>query len=380
MLNRLAPQLDLTLVADDAPPPPASLVLRHYAVSVVLYGALLALLFLNPWFKSLLRIRAGGVTAGSFYGLLYLAYVVVALPVYLAWRPRSLHNSKNLLLARLLARVWRRAGDWFRRRPAVPLGVSYRETHALTFLFIKLFFGPLMVNSVFQEWNQIHYVVRQFNAASAWTALDCGYLIFVSAVFLLDSLIFVVGYHTEAGCLRNEVRYVETRPLAILVCLACYPPFNLPTLNLFGPSFDNPRIVLLADPHGLLTWLCRLAAVACLLLLLSASYSLFTRASNLTHRGLVTWGPYRYLRHPGYLAKNLFWLMTILPVLVVNPSRPDFHWGEYLLFAGGRLAGFAAWTTLYVLRALTEEQLLSRDPAYTAYCHRVKYRFIPGVW
>ncbi len=123
MLNRLAPQLDLTLVADDAPPPPASLVLRHYAVSVVLYGALLALLFLNPWFKSLLRIRAGGVTAGSFYGLLYLAYVVVALPVYLAWRPRSLHNSKNLLLARLLARVWRRAGDWFRRRPAVPLGI-----------------------------------------------------------------------------------------------------------------------------------------------------------------------------------------------------------------------------------------------------------------
>jgi protein-S-isoprenylcysteine O-methyltransferase Ste14 len=380
MPERLAPEFDLSRTPDHPLPPSTGLVLRHCAVSIVLYGALLGFVILNPWFKGLLRIRAGGVTAASIYLLLYLAYVVLAPTVYLILRPRSLHNSKNLLLAALFGRLVKRLGSAVGRRPGAPLAVSYRETHALAFLLIKLFFGPLMLNAAFEEWNQIRYIVRQFNSDTLWTTLDGGFLIFVSAVFLLDAFIFFVGYHTEAKILRNEVRYVETRPLAILVCLACYPPFNLPTLNLLGPSFDNPRIVVLGEPHGILTWALRIAAAGCLLLLLCASYSLFTRASNLTNRGIVTWGPYRFIRHPGYLAKNLFWLMTILPVLIANPATPGFSWGHYLIFAGSRVCGFAAWCSLYVLRALTEEQLLSRDPEYRAYCQEVKWRFIPGVW
>jgi protein-S-isoprenylcysteine O-methyltransferase Ste14 len=38
------------------------------------------------------------------------------------------------------------------------------------------------------------------------------------------------------------------------------------------------------------------------------------------------------------------------------------------------------WSFIYFLRAVTEERHLSSDPDYLAYCKRVPYRFIPGVF
>jgi len=35
---------------------------------------------------------------------------------------------------------------------------------------------------------------------------------------------------------------------------------------------------------------------------------------------------------------------------------------------------------IYTVRALTEERHLMKDPEYRAYCKKVKYRFIPGVF
>ena len=48
------------------------------------------------------------------------------------------------------------------------------------------------------------------------------------------------------------------------------------------------------------------------LLFLTAIYAWATvafgmRFSNLTYRGILTHGPYRWTRHPAYLSKNLFW-------------------------------------------------------------------------
>ena len=49
---------------------------------------------------------------------------------------------------------------------------------------------------------------------------------------------------------------------------------------------------------------------------------------------------------------------------------------DALLAAGS--AG--AWTCLYVLRALTEEDHLRRvDGEYDAYCLKARYRFVPGI-
>ena len=106
-----------------------------------------------------------------------------------------------------------------------------------------------------------------------------------------------------------------------------------------------------------------------------ASIALGFKASNLTNRGIVGHGPYAFVRHPAYAAKNLAWWIGALPTL-------------YLLYAMGNTRGLcyavlalAGWSTIYLLRAITEERhLLLADNGYAQYMARVRWRFIPGVF
>ncbi len=360
--------------------PPVGLILRHYGVSVALYGSLLALLVLNPWFKGLLSVSVNGVTPLQLYCQLYAFYVVTALPLLLLVRPRSLWGSKNLLVFAVVVR-WARA-MWRRIRsldaPAVTM--SHKEKHALEFLLIKLFFGPLMLSSVFIEIGWCQRFFRQLHPPSLVAKLDFGYIVFVHSVFLADSSLYLIGYHTEAGFLRNQIRYVETNLWRILVCLVCYPPFSQATVSLLGPSFNDPYILVFGDFRGGWTWALRTITVASLCLLMASSLSLFTKASNLTNRGIVSWGPYRFIRHPAYFANIVFWLTTIVPSLIPNPSNVYFSWPSYWMSGAWAVCGFFGWAMIYFLRAVTEEQFLSRDPDYVAYCEKVKFRFIPGLY
>lgn len=81
------------------------------------------------------------------------------------------------------------------------------------------------------------------------------------------------------------------------------------------------------------------------------------------HRGLVQGGPYTLLRHPiyaGYVVSYVaFWLL--------NPTA--YNLAVYVLAIGMILARIAA-----------EERLLSADPLYTAFIHKVRWRLAPGLY
>ena len=81
------------------------------------------------------------------------------------------------------------------------------------------------------------------------------------------------------------------------------------------------------------------------------------RFSNLTHRGIITNGPYRYSKHPAYLAKNLSWWLIAMPFMVGVSLGQTVR--SCLLL--GLLNG------IYYLRAKTEERHLSLDPVYRQY-------------
>jgi protein-S-isoprenylcysteine O-methyltransferase Ste14 len=100
-----------------------------------------------------------------------------------------------------------------------------------------------------------------------------------------------------------------------------------------------------------------------LLVLLTGIYAWATvafglRFSNLTHRGILTHGPYRWSRHPAYLSKNLFWWFSSLPFLAVSGSLTDMVRNCALM---------AATNGIYYWRAKTEEKHLSADPNYREY-------------
>lgn len=82
------------------------------------------------------------------------------------------------------------------------------------------------------------------------------------------------------------------------------------------------------------------------------------------HR-VVQEGPYRFVRHPGYLAVLVGFL----------PAPP-------LLLASGWAAAPAALAAVtLVLRTALEDGYLRRElTGYEEYASRVRYRLLPGVW
>lgn len=78
----------------------------------------------------------------------------------------------------------------------------------------------------------------------------------------------------------------------------------------------------------------------------------------------ATGGPYRYVRHPGYLGAILF--TVLMPILLGS------LWA--LIPAGLALP-------TYVVRTALEDRTLHAElDGYPEYVERVRYRLLPGVW
>jgi protein-S-isoprenylcysteine O-methyltransferase Ste14 len=75
-------------------------------------------------------------------------------------------------------------------------------------------------------------------------------------------------------------------------------------------------------------------------------------------------GPYRFVRHPGYVATILVELS--LPLLLGS-------WWAFL--------PSAVSVVLYVLRTALEDRTLHAElTGYPDYARRVRYRLLPGIW
>lgn len=97
--------------------------------------------------------------------------------------------------------------------------------------------------------------------------------------------------------------------------------------------------------------------------------------SNLSWRGLVNTGPYRYAKHPAYLSKNIYWWLHAVPFIGVTSSYEIIRNFSGLLFV----------SSVYYLRAYTEEKHLLRFAAYQNYyahmkesniCSRIKKKLL----
>jgi len=81
------------------------------------------------------------------------------------------------------------------------------------------------------------------------------------------------------------------------------------------------------------------------------------------NRGVVARGPYNVVRHPIYMG----YIVTHFAFLLAHPTPSN---GVILVVADVAL----------VLRALTEERVLGADAQYQAYCRRVGWHLVPGVF
>ncbi|APR85221.1 GTP-binding protein EngA [Minicystis rosea] len=238
-------------------------------------------------------------------------------------------------------------------------------------LFVKLFFVPLM--TVFFV-DQFSHLVKNFgfllgDTRSGFSVKDFHNVSY-TIVFSVDVGLAWCGYVVSSRWIKNGIFSAEPTALGWMVALASYPPFN----RFFGFYFSTPG-------ENEFFKMTSANAVAVMAVLSAVSFTVYTSAtvmfglrfSNLTHRGIITTGPYALVRHPAYAAKNFSWWCVMFPVCLYQLGQQK----TAAPLAG--VVGLVALSFIYYMRARTEERHLRKDPEYRKYMKKVPYRFIPGV-
>lgn len=264
---------------------------------------------------------------------------------YVVWLDRRLVEPRDATHA---------FGQWIIGGAAGAADMAQVANHARAWA-VKGFFLAFMLSIVpgnfasVVDWRLDHAFANPVNLAA----------FLIAVMFMIDVCMATVGYLLTCKPLDSHIRSANPLLTGWVAALICYPPFVL--MGSGGPldyHAGGAEWDVWTQGHTTLQWI-----LGSWLVLLTAIYAWATvvfgiRFSNLTHRGILTHGPYRWTRHPAYLSKNLFWWFSALPFLTVSGSLTDMV---------RNCAMLAATNAVYYWRARTEEAHLSTDPAYRAY-------------
>lgn len=215
---------------------------------------------------------------------------------------------------------------------------------------VKAVFLPLMI-----AWS-FSWVA---GASEVWHGRN-WFAIFATALGLLyaiDTAFATVGYMSTSERIDGQIRSVDRTWLGWLSALACYPPLSVLVLDTWLVYKTGSDWQAWFSEGSMAAW-----GWGGSILLLTAIYTWATvvfgpRFSNLTNRGIITSGPYRWGKHPAYLCKNLSWWLIFVP----------FLGNETTLDAVLHCLALLGVNAIYAIRAWTEERHLRSDPEYRAY-------------
>ena len=324
-----------------------------YLSGVFVYGVVLLFYIYFPYNHGYLRAESV-----SILKYLYLSYLIIGPLVNYFSKEKT---NKPLTIVLILNRAPDLIRDFsygFIKKEKGVEHLTENEKIVLRFALVKIFYVSLMINFTVNNFDIFNTAFKNLNFNDLVINFRVNYRSIINLIFFIDTLIFCFGYLFEAKFLKNTIRSVEPTVLGWVVALAAYPPFSNSTSQLLGwYSSDN---FSLSNP--LLDIVAKLLIVILLGIYLWASISLGSKASNLTNRGIVTKGAYKYVRHPAYAGKVLSWWIMTIPVMSL-----------------AAFVSMIAWTAIYYLRAVTEERHLIADPDYQNYVKITKYRFFPGI-
>lgn len=279
--------------------------------------------------------------AFNFEYLLVLPFVLLLVPRYVAWAGARLGDETDAHERFGQVLKGQRAWCWREQKP-------YLLSWGVKFCFIPMMYGFLidaMESMVLFSW--------QWNPA-----------VLVLGLFILglcfDLLVAFGGYLFSMRLLGGEIRSVDGTWLGWLACMICYPPL----LEVFRYVKRQVDDLVWSDwlvPNEPLYWLWAALVTGTWIAYWLSTVSFGLKFSNLSWRGLVDRGPYRYTKHPAYLAKNLYWWLQTVPFIGVQ------DWTDLLR----NLLGLTFVSLVYYLRARTEEAHLMAFPEYAAYADRI---------
>lgn len=219
---------------------------------------------------------------------------------------------------------------------------------------IKIFFIPIMYASLIISTEQLLILKLTFESH-----VVVAFLFIFGVTF--DVMIGTFGYIFSFKWLGNEIKSTDTTVLGWFVCLICYPPLIV-IYRYFTSQTDEFIWSDWLAPDSVLYWVWFVLIVAtwCIYWISNACFG--PKFSNLTWRGLIDIGPYRFTKHPSYIAKNTYWWLHTVPLYGVVSA----------LDAIQNVLALCLVSTIYYLRAKTEERHLMQYSEYRDYAQKIK--------
>src|SRR5258708_997495 len=283
----------------------------------------------------------------DFYGNYWAAlrvvlplWAVLALP-YIYWVDRRMREPCDALwqMGRLVILQWR--------------GLNPRVIGQFLLGWVaRGYFLPLMFTYLCNELSKMLqydlHSLHGFKGIYDWTFF---------ALYYIDLAMVSMTYLMSLRLTDTHVRSTEPTMLGWVTALICYQPF----WSLIGGQYinygDGARwdLWLQNVPWLYVLWGSAILALSAIYVWSTISFG--GRFSNLTHRGIITNGPYRYSKHPAYIAKNLSWWMISVPFIFTDDLAMTLR----------RCLLLGLLHLVYYLRAKTEERHLAIDPLYAQY-------------
>lgn len=308
--------------------------LPAYLLYLASYGPLFLLYRYHPYFAKLISPQT--IEVFRIYALIYLVFGLQYFWVNGILAP--LERKKFFELSRALKLLF------FKRKLT-----EEARVHILK-IIVKGFWAPLMLNFMFSHYRDLSGLFIQ--SRQAFSSFDWWFQVIYQSIFVVDTLIFSFGYLVETHWLKNSIVSVEPTLFGWVVALITYEPWNSVTARVLP--------IVKAQPMLFPLWGTRTIQVLTLMmfgLYVWATIALLFKASNLTNRGIITHGPYRWMRHPAYIGKNIGWWLETLPYL----NHP------------GNILSLLGFNFIYFLRAVTEERHLAQKPDYRRYQKSVSF-------
>jgi protein-S-isoprenylcysteine O-methyltransferase Ste14 len=227
---------------------------------------------------------------------------------------------------------------------------------------VKIFFLPLMYFSVVEDVG----FIRNYDYSAIFDSYAKFHHFLYNFFYVVDVLFITCGYLLTIRLLDSHIITVEPTFLGWFVALECYEPFWAFSGTCYFNYFHDMDWQKWLGGHPAIYAIWGSVILFLVFVYVYASVTFGMRFSNLTNRGILTNGAYRFCKHPAYVCKNLSWWMISIPFMCNGAP------GEALRLC--LLLGCVNF--IYLMRARTEERHLSKDPAYVEYATMMNNRSV----
>ncbi len=296
-----------------------------------------------------------------FFGDFLTLYLVLGLP-YFFLAEKFRYCTDNVLgdpYLRILSLLKCLKNGQFRVIGRRLASKSYKRIYLMA--IIRIHYIPIMFEQVYNGLNGVTTVLQQ--AEFQWNIVTTV-LIATPLVWAIDANNGGIGYFWESWFTKSRFREIDLHPWHWIVVLMCYTPFlGLAVKFVPFPSLPSDSARLISN--GTVNFAIETVLLIFLVLYVLSGSALNFSTSNLCYKKIQTRGPYAIVRHPATSFKLLYFFLGF------------FRYRAAYNFAG--FLCYIVWVTVYICRALVEEDFLKKFPDYRNYMKKTRYRFIPRV-